>query len=600
MHFSNIIDTPRAPGDIDLLGVDKYVDALAEFVAVAQMPTTLAIQGEWGSGKTSLMNQVRYRLCEMPGELEPDKPYYGIWINTWQYSMMRNKEETLVNVIKGITSEALRIMNRHKGSLSGAMSKVGGMFGKLAKIGAKAAASAAGVDTNLVDELTGQSDARENAEAFRAALADALAVCLQEDARQGSKKKGFIFFIDDLDRLDPPVAVEILELLKNLFEVENCIFILAIDYDVVVKGLEPKFGPLTAKNEREFRSFFDKIIQLPFSMPVNSYNMDSFLAESLANIGFFNKEELAEHIGPENEASLEVISELAILSVGSNPRSVKRLINSLSLVRIMRSISNGDSLLSIREKILSFAFLCIQIAWPTIYEMLLFEPDYKKWNDKTASRFRGDPIDASIKDKLDGTEEFDEPWEQALFRVCHANPYLRSRAFSISRMLNYISTLFEDSADFGAEVSRILAFAAVTTVSSGDAAARKIGSRQRAESMQDFIASCREAGVSEESINIMVAINDKILAQYGNLVKAELIPGRALAYHVANNKSRERRLAKMDLRKGGVSIYTGDYGPFIIKTLVQGANDSLPADFFKQAYKRFKQISSDKAPAFLE
>ena len=24
----------------------------------------LAIQGEWGSGKTSLLNQLRYRLCE--------------------------------------------------------------------------------------------------------------------------------------------------------------------------------------------------------------------------------------------------------------------------------------------------------------------------------------------------------------------------------------------------------------------------------------------------------------------------------------------------------------------------------------------------------
>ena len=41
----------------------------------------------------------------------------------------------------------------------------------------------------------------------------------------------------------------------------NCVFVLAIDYDVVVKGLESKFGKKTEENEREFRSFFDKIIQ---------------------------------------------------------------------------------------------------------------------------------------------------------------------------------------------------------------------------------------------------------------------------------------------------------------------------------------------------
>ena len=58
-----------------------------------------------------------------------------------------------------------------------------------------------------------------------------------------------------------------------------------VDYDVVIKGLEPKFGKLTEKNEREFRSFFDKIIQMPFSMPVASYTVNVFLIDALLNIG---------------------------------------------------------------------------------------------------------------------------------------------------------------------------------------------------------------------------------------------------------------------------------------------------------------------------
>ena len=55
--------------------------------------------------------------------------------------------------------------------------------------------------------------------------------------------------------------IEILELLKNIFDLEKCVFILAIDYDVVIKGLKPKFGELTDANEREFRSFFDICLQ---------------------------------------------------------------------------------------------------------------------------------------------------------------------------------------------------------------------------------------------------------------------------------------------------------------------------------------------------
>jgi hypothetical protein len=51
------------------------------------MPITIAIQGEWGSGRTSMLNQIKYELCEtgLNPELDKNVPYYGIWINTFQY-----------------------------------------------------------------------------------------------------------------------------------------------------------------------------------------------------------------------------------------------------------------------------------------------------------------------------------------------------------------------------------------------------------------------------------------------------------------------------------------------------------------------------------
>lgn len=53
-----------------------------------------------------------------------------------------------------------------------------------------------------------------------------------------------------MDRLEPVVAVQILSLLKNLFDVPDCVFILAIDYEVVEKGLEKKFGKPTATYDK--------------------------------------------------------------------------------------------------------------------------------------------------------------------------------------------------------------------------------------------------------------------------------------------------------------------------------------------------------------
>ena len=66
-----------------------------------------------------------------------------------------------------------------------------------------------------------------------------------------------VVFIDDLDRIKPAIAVEILETIKLFVDVPNCVFVLALDYGVVSRGLKDKFGI----DEQELgRSFFDKII----------------------------------------------------------------------------------------------------------------------------------------------------------------------------------------------------------------------------------------------------------------------------------------------------------------------------------------------------
>jgi predicted KAP-like P-loop ATPase len=56
MKHSSIIDLPRRTDQKDLFGIEKYQDALVEFIKHSNTPLTSALQGEWGSGKTSLMN----------------------------------------------------------------------------------------------------------------------------------------------------------------------------------------------------------------------------------------------------------------------------------------------------------------------------------------------------------------------------------------------------------------------------------------------------------------------------------------------------------------------------------------------------------------
>ena len=59
---SEALSTTQALADIatddDKLFHDGYVKGISEFIKTCATPMTIAIQGDWGSGKTSLMNLI--------------------------------------------------------------------------------------------------------------------------------------------------------------------------------------------------------------------------------------------------------------------------------------------------------------------------------------------------------------------------------------------------------------------------------------------------------------------------------------------------------------------------------------------------------------
>lgn len=540
MKTSNIIDKPRSAGAEDLLGTDKYTNALIEFINTCQMPTTLAIQGEWGSGKTSLLNQLRHCLCEdekYSSELNSERAYYGVWINTWQYSLMKTKEETMISIVKGLTIEILKVLKRkHETKTQATLNKVGSILGRIATVSAKAAAHSVGMNgESLIDGIIHSTDESGGTLIeFKRSLEEAIKKCLDEDELAGNNNRGFIFFIDDLDRIDPPMAVEILELIKNIFEVDNCIFILAIDYEVVVKGLIPKFGALTEENEREFRSFFDKIIQLPFSMPVSNYNVSEFLLNSLKQIGYIKDND-------KNNDLKESLAELAILSVGTNPRSLKRLINTLSLLQIIRNYDKEKEKekenYNDKEIKLNFALVCVQVAFPKLYSFLLQEPNYKAWNEQTAKKMRLPEISESQLTIIESTDEFDEEWEKILFRKCQQDRYLSTNVFNISQFFNMMVDFVPDEEDFGDEILRVIGFSAVTNLNTDitPTISKKIV-KVRFGSWDGFVDGIKVKFNNPLFVDLLKQIHDDVINSYDSLVKVNYGTG-TLTFEVAKSSA---------------------------------------------------------------
>ena len=458
MMKSSITDKPRnvSNGEKDNFGIEPFENGLTSFINNSNTPITIALQGEWGSGKTSLMNSLKRNLSDID-----NSKYHSIWLNTWEYALMKNAQSTLIDIITGLIQETSKIANIDETTTKKLVGKIWSGIKDTSKVVAKNAleSTLAGAGT-VIDSFS--SEGKSTIGEVRTDLEKIIEDCIQKD-----DKIGFIFFIDDLDRIDPPIAVQLLELLKNIFTLKNCIFVLAIDYDVVIKGLEPKFGKLTEKNEREFRSFFDKIIQVPFSMPISNYNIDDFLKDSLVSINYITETH------SKDKKLISEFSEIANLSVGKNPRALKRLMNSLSLISCINTAKGNDQetnqLNEGLELLVNFALVSIQIAYPPVYRLLTLHPAFDKWNENVALQMNLKPLDSQSVEKLNKSEEFDDEWEQVLFRLCENDHYLKKHALNISRLLNSLKVSIadkdEDTEDF---IDSIISLSSVTNLEAFD------------------------------------------------------------------------------------------------------------------------------------
>jgi len=412
-------DRPILTSSDDTLNLKRYALALAEFVVNSETPITIGVQGECGSGKSSLMNLFRQEI--------ETRRCASAWVNTWEHAIFRTPREIVPAILRGLL-ESLREQCQAywPSSATDQLRKVVGAFKKLGRV-ALAFAAYQGAGMSSAHPATDAAD--QSLLAGVAGLKREFEGIIDKLVQPDTPYDRVVFFLDDVDRLEPGVAVEVLEALKNVFEVEHCVFVLAVDYEVVVRGLESRFGPRTAENEREFRSFFDKIVQVPFSVPVSHHRIGALLREQLARGRHAPDPAFAGHF-----------ERIAQLTVGAVPRNVKKLVNLFSLLSEIRPGENQvrgaapEEGAGPRAEFCLFALLALEMAYPRIYRLLLAQPDFQAWDDGFARRHRIRLLDFPSAESAD--ELVDEKWEQVVFSFCEADPHLRARRSHVLLALN--------------------------------------------------------------------------------------------------------------------------------------------------------------------
>ncbi|MBO4898164.1 MAG: AAA family ATPase [Clostridia bacterium] len=367
-------DKPISSISGDTFGISSYVDGLCSFILNCDTPMTISIQGDWGSGKTSMMNMIKEKISES---------VCTIWFNTWQFSQFKMQDELSISLLYSLLSELDFDKEKAKkifGFLSGAAKIATGIITEKIAGGYLAG--------EITDAMSGKDyDYAQEIKDLKSKFQEAINAKLSLE-----NKDRVVIFVDDLDRLQPEKAVELLEVLKIFLDCENCVYVLAVDYEVVTQGIKKKFGD--SVGEQKGKSFFDKIIQLPFKMPVAQYDISKYVGDMLIKMGV-----------EANERDIDDYVALISLSVGCNPRSMKRLFNTYLLLDIILKSKLSKADRDSSNKIL-FAIICMQTEFETLYRYIVSNRDVL---DREMVASLGDSINSNdeVISEL-GTEDEDE------------------------------------------------------------------------------------------------------------------------------------------------------------------------------------------------
>ena len=87
-----------SPAVQDSFNISKYINGLVNFIKSCNTPMTIAVQGDWGTGKTSIMTMIK-------NELKNLKNLNLVWFNTWQFSQFNLGDKLPLTMLNKLVNE---------------------------------------------------------------------------------------------------------------------------------------------------------------------------------------------------------------------------------------------------------------------------------------------------------------------------------------------------------------------------------------------------------------------------------------------------------------------------------------------------------------
>lgn len=275
---------------LDYLNFSDIAEAAVDVICnPAMRPVSIGVFGDWGAGKSSLLQQIEAQL----GESETKT--LVVTFDAWLYQGYDDARAALLEVIADKLDEAA---NDDESLLQ----KTGSLLGRvniLRAIGVigEGAAALSGIPTGgliakgiaYADKMLGSGDSNQDLDSETLAEGKELAAAATEKCSGLIRPKKpstppreiaafrklygeilaelgitLVVFIDNLDRCLPKNCIQTLEAIRLFLFLPNTAFVIAADEDMIRDAVADQYEGLS---ERHRIDYLDKLIQVPLHVP---------------------------------------------------------------------------------------------------------------------------------------------------------------------------------------------------------------------------------------------------------------------------------------------------------------------------------------------
>lgn len=316
--------------ELDHYGFKEKSDFIADLLnkdtenkdnSVFEGNNMVAIYGEWGSGKTSLMKNISKQL---------DDKYKVVFFEAWKYEKGDGLNTSLLSCILdniGIKDESitksLRYINNYiKDNWT---APIFYLIKKYTKIDLKELAHEMNIGEVLgkINNEFSEYDSSfyNKIKKFEEDLKSIVESKLPK--KLGGKK--LLVFIDDLDRCEPKHVLDLLSDIKLFFSFsKDIVYFCGIDKCAVSQAIETVYGNVIKSNE-----YLEKIFTLSFNMP-KVYTVKKVIES------YFDKNDQNDQNNQNNQGRIEDITNFFKLLKFDRPRHIKKVLNKYMFIKYIQ------------------------------------------------------------------------------------------------------------------------------------------------------------------------------------------------------------------------------------------------------------------------